>query len=283
MRSAFILACSILFFYGCNSDSAKETTTSGIEITYIKKGNLKPEYGNLLLINTRYETQEGSILLQSKPEDPMPVLYNDQTKSEAGLLKEVLDNLKIGDSVYFEIPTKDLFEVTFNVAVPDSLDPNDNLKFYMGLESQMTENEYRAYVVAKELELAEPNFQKEESELDQYIRELGKQTEKMDVGIYYTVLEKGSDVKIENGDYIDVRYKGMLLNGKEFDSGVYSFNVGNEEVIKGWDYAFKEFSEGTRATLYIPSRFAYGSRGSGRAIPPFSTLVFDVEVLEVKK
>ena len=98
--------------------------------------------------------------------------------------------------------------------------------------------------------------------------------------------QKGSGKTPEVGQTISAHYTGYLEDGTVFDSSIqrnqpFEFPVGQGRVIKGWDEAFMDMKVGTHATLTIPPELGYGSRNMG-AIPPNSTLIFDVELLEVK-
>lgn len=103
-------------------------------------------------------------------------------------------------------------------------------------------------------------------------------------GLQYEVLQMGEGAKPTLTDTVRVHYKGTLLNGKQFDSsydrGVPAeFPVGG--VIPGWTEALQLMPVGSRWKLYIPSDLAYGPRGAGEDIPGNSTLVFEVELLEI--
>ena len=89
------------------------------------------------------------------------------------------------------------------------------------------------------------------------------------------------------GKTITVNYSGTLLDGTKFDSsydrGVpFSFTLGAGEVIAGWDQGFTGMRVGGKRKLTIPSHLGYGEQGAGSEIPPNSTLVFEVELLEVE-
>ncbi len=104
-------------------------------------------------------------------------------------------------------------------------------------------------------------------------------------GLQYKVTAEGSGPKPSADDVVVVHYKGTLTDGTEFDSS-YSRNQPAEfpvkAVIPGWTEALQLMSKGAKYELYIPSELAYGERGRP-SIPPHSVLVFQVELLEIKK
>ena len=98
--------------------------------------------------------------------------------------------------------------------------------------------------------------------------------------------KEGDGVQPAQGQTVVVHYTGTLEDGTKFDSSrdrnqPFEFPLGQGRVIKGWDKAFATMKVGDRATITIPPELGYGSRNMG-AIPPNSTLIFDVELLEVK-
>jgi FKBP-type peptidyl-prolyl cis-trans isomerase FkpA len=105
-------------------------------------------------------------------------------------------------------------------------------------------------------------------------------------GLIYVEKIKGTGTKAAAGKKVKVHYTGTLLNGTKFDSSrdrkePFEFELGKGQVIKGWDEGIAMMNVGGKATLVIPSSIAYGDRDMGQ-IPPYSTLVFDVELMEVK-
>ncbi len=106
-------------------------------------------------------------------------------------------------------------------------------------------------------------------------------------GLRYKILQEGSGKKAEKGNMVSVHYKGQLLDGQVFDSS-YSrkqpidFTIGVGQVIPGWDEGIQLLKVGDKARLVIPSDLAYGSQGAGGVIPPDATLIFDVELVDVK-
>lgn len=107
-------------------------------------------------------------------------------------------------------------------------------------------------------------------------------------GLTYIVTQPGTGARLKAGDTVTVHYTGLLTNGVKFDSShdrndPISFPLGQGKVIKGWDEALQKLRVGDRATLFIPPSIGYGSRGSGRAVPPDATLIFVIEVVGVQQ
>ncbi|KAI9262130.1 hypothetical protein BDA99DRAFT_438821, partial [Phascolomyces articulosus] len=94
--------------------------------------------------------------------------------------------------------------------------------------------------------------------------------------------------KYKNSDLLSMHYTGTLFDtGAKFDSSVdrnqpLEFTLGKGQVIQGWDQGLKNMCVGEKRRLVIPPELAYGDRGAGSAIPPGSTLVFEVELMDVK-
>lgn len=110
-------------------------------------------------------------------------------------------------------------------------------------------------------------------------------------GLKYQDLNLGQGAQAVAGKPVVVHYTGWLYEngqrGAKFDSSVdrgtpFRFNLGEGQVIAGWDEGVAGMKVGGKRTLIIPPDLGYGARGAGRIIPPHATLLFDVELLEVK-
>ena len=105
-------------------------------------------------------------------------------------------------------------------------------------------------------------------------------------GLQYEVIKAGTGAIPKSDDTVITNYKGTLINGKEFDN---SFKRGKPAtfpvtgVIKGWTEALQLMKTGAKWKLFIPSSLAYGKKGAGRVIGPDATLIFEIELLEIKK
>jgi FKBP-type peptidyl-prolyl cis-trans isomerase len=105
-------------------------------------------------------------------------------------------------------------------------------------------------------------------------------------GLQYKVINKGDGASPKASDTVNCHYRGTTIDGKEFDSSYKrgkpaSFQL--DAVIKGWSQALLLMKTGSKWMLYIPEDLAYGDRGAGKAIEPGSTLIFEVELLDIQE
>lgn len=125
----------------------------------------------------------------------------------------------------------------------------------------------------------------EEEALQQYLIDNNITTEPQASGLYYIETLEGTGNAPTNSQQVAVHYTGKLLDGSVFDSSIgklpFTFPLGYGYVIAGWDEGIALMKKGGKATLIIPSSLGYGSSGSGSTIPPYSNLVFDVELVDI--
>jgi peptidylprolyl isomerase len=119
----------------------------------------------------------------------------------------------------------------------------------------------------------------------------GKNTMTTASGLIITDSQVGTGATPKTGQTCVMHYTGWLYNdgvkGTKFDSSVdrgqpFAFSIGTGQVIKGWDEGVATMQVGGKRTLIIPAALGYGARGAGGVIPPNATLMFDVELLDVK-
>jgi FKBP-type peptidyl-prolyl cis-trans isomerase len=111
---------------------------------------------------------------------------------------------------------------------------------------------------------------------------------KSNTGIRYVVEKAGKGPLLMPGDLVMVTYTGSLLNGTVFDKALdrlhpFSFRVDRSEVIEGWDQILQMMRPGDKWIVIVPPELAYGRRGNPPRVPGFATLVFEVEILGIKK
>lgn len=106
-------------------------------------------------------------------------------------------------------------------------------------------------------------------------------------GLQYWDIKPGTGPEAKTGDTVKVEYTGWLTNGKKFDSNAgtgqpFTVKLGAGQVIKGWDEGVTGMKVGGKRKLTIPPDLGYGARGAGGVIPPNATLIFDVELLDLR-
>jgi FKBP-type peptidyl-prolyl cis-trans isomerase FkpA len=106
-------------------------------------------------------------------------------------------------------------------------------------------------------------------------------------GLKYTDVKVGTGAEAKSGQNVSVHYTGTLTDGKKFDSSKdrnqpFNFPLGAGRVIKGWDEGVAGMKVGGVRKLTIPANLGYGAQGAGGVIPPNATLLFEVELLDVK-
>lgn len=105
-------------------------------------------------------------------------------------------------------------------------------------------------------------------------------------GLYYQVVTEGAGATVAPGQTAVVNYTGWLPDGTQFDSSrgrePFSFQIGAGQVISGWDLGVAGMAVGEQRLLVLPPDLGYGTMGSGGVIPPDATLVFEVELIEIR-
>lgn len=155
-----------------------------------------------------------------------------------------------------------------------------------GKETQMTSKEAQillnTYFAEKEQKQAQAAMAEGKAFLENNGKKEGVVTTKS--GLQYEVLTEGTGKSPKASDTVRCHYEGRLLNGTIFDSS-YQRNqpadFGLNQVIAGWTEGVQLMKEGAKYRFYIPYNLAYGEQGAGGSIPPYATLIFDVELVKV--
>jgi peptidyl-prolyl cis-trans isomerase A (cyclophilin A) len=173
-------------------------------------------------------------------------------------------------------------DVVDAIAQGDSLDSVEIIR--VGEEAKNW-NAIEAFVGLKGARLKRAAALKAESEAK--MEKLAAGFEKTESGLRYQFIQKGDGKQAEAGKTVSVHYEGSLENGKVFDSSYprkkpIEFRLGQGQVIEGWDEGIALLKVGDKARFVIPSDLGYGPAGAGGVIPPNATLIFDVELMDVK-
>lgn len=202
----------------------------------------------------------------------------------AGDIYEGFKMMHKGDSVSFMVRADSTFITLFGSPMPNVFSIDDLMRFEIRLNDFYPESEMQA----KQIEYMKENYSAEtanaEQKLSEYFKNNNITAKETASGLNYVITKEGNGEKPSVGTLIKVHYTGKLLDGTVFDSSVnrnepFQFVLGIGQVIPGWDEGLQLMSKGSKAVLYIPYYLAYGDRGAG-TIPPFSTLIFEVELID---
>ncbi|MWB95363.1 peptidylprolyl isomerase [Flavobacterium sp. GA093] len=173
-------------------------------------------------------------------------------------------------------------DVVDAVAQGDALETLEIIR--VGEEAQKW-NAIEAFIALKGARLKRDAELKAASEAK--MEQLAAGFDKTESGLRYKMIQKGDGKKAEAGKTVSVHYEGSLETGKVFDSSYprkkpIEFKLGIGQVIEGWDEGIALLQVGDKARFVIPSDLGYGPAGAGGVIPPNATLIFDVELMDVK-
>ncbi|MDR2410796.1 MAG: FKBP-type peptidyl-prolyl cis-trans isomerase [Bacteroidales bacterium] len=264
--------CTVgVLFATCGDKRFKgyEKTDTGLYYKFKERNpeGQQPQIGDFLYMVVSYYSDNDSI---PKFEDSeiTDVLTESLFKGD---IYEAYAMLKEGETADFIIKA-DSFFYTMGGQIPSFISPNDVLFFTIRMNDVKT--------------IADMHTEEEEA-IENYIYENNITVEPTASGLIYLETEKGKGAKVENGKTISVHYTGKFLDGQVFDSSVQrgepiSFVVGTDPMITGFIEGVLLMNQGGKATLLLPSDIAYGQSHPSYPIPPYTPLLFEVEIVDVK-
>jgi len=267
-------------------------TDSGLyyKLITIGDGKKKPSIGDFLQLRITYKTVKDSIFLDAYSSNVTGmVILPFNHSSFSGSFEEGLTTMNEGDSVSFIVDGLSLFKSFFKVQLPLFLTPGDFVKMDVRLNRILNKNEYAQKLNEYENMVDDRDIE-EQRKLQVFLDTNQAHFSFLDDGIYYQPLKQGTGERAENGDQVTINYKGYFLDGRQFESTYdrgqpLEFKLGEQEqVLKGIEKALSLMNEGAKTKFIIPSHLAFGESGSSTGIvPPYSTLVYEIELININK
>jgi FKBP-type peptidyl-prolyl cis-trans isomerase FkpA len=266
-----------------NNVTVKPTADGLYVIEDVKGKGPKPGPKDYLKVHYSVSTIEGKEYYSSF-KNPEPHVMQMDGQFETAGLKEGLSLLNKGSKAHLILPSKLAFGEGNN-----SVEPYTPLLYIVELVDVISKAQYDKEV-AQRAKDATANAEKAKTQepiiLQKYLSDNKITVKPTPTGLYYIELKKGTGVRASKGKKVKVHYEGKLTNGTMFDSSQktgkpFEFVLGQGQVIPGWDEGIAKMSVGGKAKLIIPSSLGYGAQGN-QAIPAYSPLVFEVELLDVK-
>lgn len=289
LKKKIFFFCLIFYsiLFSCHSGSEVKgyvKTKSGLyfQLLFVGEKVKKPKVGDYVTVHVTYYTGSDSLFFNAvRSIKHTASLY-------PGDIQECMSMLNEEDSASFYINADNFFIKTLKAPLPDFIPPDSYMKVNIKILSIRTASQYKK---EKEefLSWIDDFGLYEQTVLKHYIENEQINVSPTSSGIYRINISVGTGKKVEKGDTITVNYEGRFLNGKVFDSTKkrnepFQFVFGTEwQVVKGLEEAIGGMRNGDHALFIMPSELAFGKDGSSTGtIPPFTSVIFEVELMDVK-
>jgi len=276
VKSLGFLLLLALTTFACSSKYAGfEKTANGLYYKIIKgsKDTIKPKLGDWVSVQMRWQYKDSVMFDSRKSQGGMPVRFQVPASDFKGDIYEGIRLLSAGDSAVFLINSDSLFRKTFHQPKrPKFVDTNSVITFNIKL-----------------LTVDNPQnlMKKEQEDLAKYLKDKNITVQPSGSGIYFVESVAGNGMKIDTGCWVTLHFKVYLIDGKQlfssYDRGEpIGFEYGKRFDTPGVEEAIKMMKKGGKATAIVPSSLAFGEKGRAGVVPPFSTMIYELEIINVQ-
>jgi FKBP-type peptidyl-prolyl cis-trans isomerase len=280
-----ILCLSSFLLYSCHSPFPEYTSSGkGFYYQYHKIGeqNQTVALTDYVTADISYHTLTDSLFFSAKRQ------FQLKDPDYSGSIDECFLKMSIGDSATFILPAKQFFSLTLGREVPSFIDSTGFFKVSINLLNRQSEEQFEKEKL-EFLAWIEDFAIYEKTKLSNYLSSRTNDYKMESQGFYKLIVEEGAGDKVKRGDTLVLNYEGKFLNGKYFDSTYkrnrsFEYIYGTEwQVIKGMEMAVSGMKEGEKSIFVLPSELAFGNMGnSNGAIPPFSTLIYEIKLEQIR-
>lgn len=288
----FFMLSGLAFFTACTNSGTEKKTASGF--TYRVYRNIdgpKPKVGDYVTIHLVNRTADDSVLYDSRKAG-QPMRFRLERIPFEGSFEEGLTYLSPGDSATFYVPADSLYNYLYKSK--GLTVPQEKTSFKQGTRIRFDISLLRIedYVTAEqEMLMRASRMEKaEQAALDHFVRIQGLDSVLQDGKYWLKMIEQGKGAFLDSGKVLVVEYTGSKLDGTVVDDNrksgrPYRFLPGAQQVVPGWELAFKGKRIGDRFKFVLPSSLAYGPEGLSDPrtgtylIEPYTPMVFDIRIL----
>ncbi len=278
MRTVFIIIVLASLAIACNNQNKKQTHEKGFQyINHIRSDyGLSPRVSDIVVLNLKITAPNDSVLEQANN----VVMQIQQPAHKGGSIEDALMFMHRGDSMSFFINALDFYTHSRVSPTPQHFSNDDVLRFDIKMLDVMSMKKFEE---ARRVKLSS-GFLEEREFLDAYLEKITKNRTELDSMLFYVPERNGIGPKIKEGDLVTIHYLAYFLDGKLFgntykNQSPFVVTVGDKSLIEGLSKALIGLQEGSKGRVIVPSYLAYGEAGVKDMIPPFSTLVFDIEII----
>jgi FKBP-type peptidyl-prolyl cis-trans isomerase FkpA len=288
MKHSLLIILTLFVFGSCSRQTPYEGYKKSSKGFYYKLNTIGEsdesiEIGDYVTVDIAYATIKDSVFFEGRRKIKL------EEPAYKGAIEDCFMLLHKNESASFILLAEPFFVETLELARPSFIQAGDYFKIDLSIIEVQTELDYEKEKQAF-LYWIEDFGDYEKVILQQYISEKKIEVKPTESGLVYLPISNGNGSNIEIGDTIEIHYEGIFLNGKYFDSTKrrkqpFVFVYGTEmQVIEGLEEGLSLMHDGEKALFIVPSNLAFGASGSSTGIvPPFTSIIFEVEVLSVKK
>lgn len=286
MKKYLIFVGVLLVLFSCKNNEGKfEKHESGLEyriVSSVEGATQKAKIDDVMILNFSYETEDGKVLYNSSIADRKYLRKLIPPTHTGGSFEDGLAMLTVGDSAIFRINADSFLRNSESYSnLPKDVKPEDIIIIKVKLIEILETENFDSHLSEKYHE----DIDTEMKILEKFLKNANVTVEPTESGLYYIEHEAGDGKQAFSGANVSVHYTVKLIDGlvieTSLDKKPISFTLGQGQVIDAWDEGITYMREGGKAMLICPSDIAYGELGKGD-IPPFSTLVFELELISVK-
>jgi len=250
------------------------------KFVYRSGDTVKPKLNGMITVKLKYGTEDTTLYNSDK--NPRPLVMQQRASDYKGDIYEAFSMMSRGDSAIFILqPDSFYLKTARNPRVPPFIDSNDVMVFHVKMLSIQTKEQYQAAQQARHDSLKANEMQK----LDQYIKSHNITATPTASGLYFMEKTPGSGSTPTDGQWVKLNFAVTLLDGtpvySSFNEKPAEFEWGKPFENKGFTEAVGMMKKGVRADLIVPSDLAFADRGKGGMVPPFATLLYDVQIVDI--
>ncbi len=275
----------LLYQYLKENQIKTEPTPSGLYYIKLKKGKgKKPTNGQMCSVFLTVKQLDGKELFTNFEENPLDIEFGKEFDTKG--LMEGLALMREGETAKLIVPS----EIGVGPAGKDGVPPFTTIIYEVKLDKIKTIEQVKKDRVQRKIQNEQEVKElkdAEENRINTFLLEHNINTTPLESGLYFINTKDGEGPYPVDGDKVKVHYilhntEGKLLQSSYDQNQTFDFELGTNAVIKGWEEAIKLMQKGSKATIIVPSKLAYGSRDRSKDIPPYSALVFDLELIDVE-
>ncbi len=275
---------------GCGNSGYKKTSTGMLYDIHSSGSGTPIKNGDFIKATLKITTQgangKDTILNIT---DHLPAYGKvDTSQKNTHNFTDLFPMLKVGDSVNFVSFVDTLRKMSQGQQLPPFFKAGGTIKGWVKILAKFKDEDALREDLKKEEKL---EGDKEIADIQKYLKDKNITANKTANGVFTVVEKQGDGPAVQQGKMVKVMYRGTNFEGKIFDSNMdsafghkdpFTFQVGSQQVIPGWDEGLAAFKQGGKGKLYVPAMLAYKNQAQGPVLKPYMNLIFDVEVLEVK-